>query len=377
MAEKRDYYEVLGVGRDASDEDIKRAYRKLAFRHHPDKNPGDKEAEVRFREAAEAYEVLSDPQKRERYDRFGHAGVSEMGAGGFRSNEDIFAAFRDIFSDSVFGDIFGGGPRGRRSRGPAPGHSLQTRVEVTLEEVREGTVKHLSVNRRELCDPCGGTGSASDSGPTLCRTCGGQGMVVQSQGFFSMRRTCPQCGGQGKIITNPCRRCRGTGLTAKSVDIRVRIPPGVDDGTRLRVPGEGEPSTEGGPRGDLYCDVAVAEHPTFIRRGRDLLCEAEITVPEAVLGTELPVPTLNGRAGLKIPPGTQPGSIFRMRGQGLPDVRGYGRGDILVRIQVEVPARPSDKEKDLYRQLAGLRPEPHRRGSKGFFRKVKEYFDLE
>lgn len=372
MSNKRDFYDVLGVARDASEQDIKKAYRKLAFKYHPDQNPGDSEAEAKFKEAAEAYEILSDTDKRGRYDQFGHAGMEGMGGGGFRNAEDIFSAFGDIFSGGIFEQMFGGGGR---SAGPDAGASLKATVELSLDEVLSGATRRLSVKRRELCDTCNGNGARPGTSPETCGTCRGAGVVVQSQGFFSMRRHCPQCMGKGKIVRDRCGKCRGEGLSKRKVDIEVRIPPGVDNGTELRVTGEGEPSTEGGPRGHLYVSILVKDHPTFLRRGQHLLCEVHLPVPHAVLGTEVDVPTLNGKATLKIPSGTQPGTTFRMKGQGLPDVRGYGTGDLLVRVQVEIPTRLSDDERRHYDGLMESESGKKKKKGKDWFRKVREYFE--
>jgi molecular chaperone DnaJ len=377
---KRDFYEILGVERGASGEDIKKAYRKLAFKYHPDKNPGDAEAERRFKEAAEAYEVLGDEEKRRRYDQFGHAGVDGMagaGSGGFRSAEDIFSAFRDIFGggggEGIF-DMFGGRQGRQQRQGPEPGASLQATVEVSLEEVLRGTVRRLQVRRRELCEGCQGTGVRGGGRPETCRTCDGHGVVVQSQGFFSMRTTCPHCHGRGRVVRDPCRSCGGQGLAKKAVEIEIRVPPGVEDGTELRVPHEGEPSPDGGARGHLFVHIRVAEHEVFLRHGTDLLCETEVTAADAALGTTMAVPTLDGRAELKIPAGTQPGTVLRLRGLGLPALRGHGRGDILVRVLVRVPGRLSERERQIYESLRA----EERRGAgaaRGLFRKVREFFE--
>jgi len=376
MADKRDYYEILGVPQDASPDDIKKSYRKTAFKYHPDKNPDDAEAESRFKEAAEAYEVISDADKRARYDRFGHAGVDAQGGGaGFQNAEDIFDAFQDIFGGqgSIFEGFFGGG---RGPRGPSPGASLQARVEVSLEEVREGTSRKLSVKRRELCDGCSGTGAATGTRPETCGTCQGRGMMMQQSGFFSRSVTCPHCMGQGKIIRDPCHTCRGQGLLKKPVEITVRIPAGVENGTEIRCSGEGEPSAEGGPRGHLYCHVSVDGHEHFQRRGRDLYCSWSIGISEAALGTTAEIPTLGGRhAALKIPAGTQPDEVFRLRGQGLPDLRGYGTGDLYVKLSVDVPKRLSDREEELFKALSEEENKRRKKGSKGFFKKVKEIFE--
>ncbi|MAB88279.1 MAG: molecular chaperone DnaJ [Planctomycetes bacterium] len=375
MTQKRDYYDVLGVARDAPEPDVKKAYRKTAFKYHPDQNPGDAQAESKFKEAAEAYEVLSDATKRARYDQFGHAGVEGMGNGGpqFQNADDIFSTFQDIFGgDGGIFDMFGGG---RRQAGPAAGASLQARVSLNLEEVKEGTSRKLSVKRRELCGTCEGNGAAKGSRPEMCTTCGGLGVVMQSSGFFSRRISCPQCVGKGKIIKDPCGDCTGQGLVKKSVEITVRIPGGVEDGTEIRCAGEGEPSTEGGPRGHLYCHVSVEAHEHFQRRGRDLYCAWELSISAAVLGTKVEIPTLGGRAELKIPSGTQPTEVFRLKGQGLPDLRGYGVGDLYVQVSVSVPKRISDREKQIFHSLAEEEGKKDDGGGRGFFKKVKEIFE--
>ena len=376
MTQKRDYYDVLGVPRDAPESDVKKAYRKTAFKYHPDQNAGDAQAEAKFKEAAEAYEVLSDGNKRARYDQFGHAGVEGMGNGGaqFQNAEDIFSTFQDIFGGNggIFDNMFTGG---RRQAGPASGSSLQARVSVTLEEVKDGTSRKLSVKRRELCGTCEGIGAAKGSPPEMCTTCGGLGVVMQSSGFFSRRITCPQCVGRGKIIKNPCGDCAGQGLVKKPVEITVRIPAGVEDGTEIRCAGEGEPSTEGGARGHLYCHVSVESHEHFQRQGKDLYCAWDLSVSEAVLGTKIEIPTLGGRAELKIPAGTQPAKVFRLRGQGLPDLRGYGIGDLYVQVSVSIPKRISDREKQLFQSLAEEEGKQPGGGGRGFFKKVRGMFE--
>jgi molecular chaperone DnaJ len=369
MATKRDYYEILGCARDAEPDDIKKAYRKIAFKFHPDKNPGNADAEAKFKEAAEAYEVLSDSEKRGRYDRFGHAGV-DANSGGFRSSEDVFSAFQDIFGGE--GGIFDMFTGGRRRAGPASGASLQAQVTITLQEVKDGTERTLSVKRRELCDPCGGTGAAKGTRPDLCTTCGGRGMVMQSSGFFSRSVTCPRCMGQGKIIRDPCASCGGQGLVKSPVEIRIPIPAGIEDGNQIRLRGEGEPSQEGGARGDLFCQVAVEPHEHFRRQGRDLVCGWSISVSDAALGTKVELPTLGGRAELKIPAGTQPLEVFRLRGQGLPEMNGRGTGELYVQIAVEIPKKLSDREKELFEELAKEDTRRRKKGATGFFQKVKQ-----
>ena len=375
MAGKKDFYDVLGVARDASEEDIKKAYRKLAFAHHPDRNPGNKDAENRFKEAAEAYEVLSNADHRSRYDQFGHAGV-EAGfgaggghAGGFTNVNDIFSAFSDIF-----GGGFGGGGGGAAD-GPEAGASLRVSMDLTLEEVRTGVKRKLALKRREGCEACKGTGAEPGTRPEMCRTCNGHGQVIQSQGFFSIRRSCPQCNGRGKVIKTPCRTCLGEALVRKSVELTVNIPAGVEDQTQLRVTGEGEASPDGGPRGHLFCVISVKDHKVFTRRKRDLLCECRVAFTQAALGTTISIPTLNGTAELRIPRGTQPGDVLRLRGLGLPDVHGSSVGDILVRTQIEIPKKLSEREEQILREFGTLRGESHTESSKGIFTKIKQWFD--
>jgi molecular chaperone DnaJ len=376
---KRDYYEVLGVGREAGEEDVKKAYRKLAFKLHPDRNPGDKASEAKFKEATEAYEVLSNTEKRQRYDQFGHAGVDPSagagagfggaGFGGQAGMEDIFSAFADMFG--------GAGARAGRAAGPEPGANLQVEFELSLAEVRSGVTRTLNVRRREVCESCGGTGGEKGVKPDVCPLCKGRGQVIQSQGFFSVSRTCPQCNGAGKTIKKPCASCRGAGLSTKNVQIKVTVPAGVEDGTQLRVHGEGEPSPDGGPRGHLYCRISVKEHPVFTRRGRDLLCECRVPFTVAALGGQVDMTTLDGAAKLTIPAGSQPGQTLLMRGQGLPDVRGRAPGDILVRLQVDVPKRLSAREEALLRDFAQLRKESAAEQGKGVFQKIKKWLDGE
>jgi molecular chaperone DnaJ len=369
-AGKRDYYEVLGVGRDASEEDIKKAYRKLAFKLHPDRNPGSKEAETAFKEAAEAYEVLGSADTKARYDQFGHAGVDGSGFSGFSNLNDIFSAFSDIFSGFGFGGA-------QQAAGPESGRSLQVSIEMTLEEVRTGAKRQIALKRGETCEPCKGTGAEPGTKPEMCKLCQGHGQVIQSQGFFSVRRACPECHGAGKIIKKPCRACSGQGLVRKSVEITVSVPPGVDDGAQLRVTGEGEASPEGGRRGHLYCQIHVREHKIFVRRGRDLLCEGRVSFSQAALGASLEIPTLDGKVGMNVPAGSQPGDVLRLRGLGLPDIHGRSAGDLLVRLQVEVPKKLSEREKQILEELAQIRgdAETSRGGPKGIFTKIKQWFD--
>ena len=372
MSAKRDYYEVLGVGRDASEKQLADAYRKLAIKYHPDKNPGDEEAIVKFKEAAEAFEVLSDSDKRARYDRYGHAGV-ESGPGGsphFTDVNDIFSAFGDIFGDSVFGDIFGG-RRGNRVR---KGADVKCQVTLDLLEAARGVTKTIEYQRHETCSTCQGSGAKAGSTPETCRYCGGQGQVVQSSGIFRVQTTCPSCRGAGKVIKDPCPTCRGSGRVGKKVKREVSIPAGVDEGTRLRLQGEGEPSAHGGPPGDCYCFISVKEHPLFQREGSHLICQIPITYSQAVLGAAIEVPTLEGREELQIPAGTQSGEVFRLRGRGMPSPQRRGKGDLAVQVHLEVPKRVNERQEELLRELAELEQtevSPHR---KSFFEKLKDYF---
>lgn len=382
---KRDYYEVLGVAKDATEADIKKAYRKLAMQYHPDRNPGDKSAEEKFKEAAEAYEVLHDADKRARYDRFGHEGI-QGGAGGgpqFSNFEDIFSHFSDIFGGgggggggSIFDGLFGGmgGQSGGGGRRVRAGNSLKCRVNITFKEAAFGCTKTIELNRNELCEKCNGSGAAPGSSPKRCPTCGGTGQVHRSQGFFAVSTTCPKCHGAGSVIDKPCPSCSGAGVTPKTVRIRVNIPAGVEDGTRLRIPDEGEPSANGGPRGDLFCYIFVEEDEFFQRHECDVICEVPISVSQAVLGAQVEVPTLRGKAKVKINPGTQSGQVYRLRGQGFPHMRGYGEGDQIVKIVVEVPKKLSKQQEDLYRQLAALDDSNVSPQRKSFMDAIKRYF---
>lgn len=373
---KRDYYEILGVGKEASQDDIKKSYRKLAMKYHPDRNPGDQDAEEKFKEASEAYEVLHDPEKRARYDRFGHEGFQGQQQG-FSNFEDIFSHFSDIFGGqggNIFDGIFGGMGGGRGGSRVRAGNSLKCRVTISFKEAAFGCTKTIELNRAELCAACNGTGAASGSRPRTCPTCQGQGKVYQSQGFFQVATACPHCHGKGTIIDNPCRTCNGAGRQTKPVRIRVNIPAGVEDGTRLRIPDEGEPSTSGGPRGDLFCYIFVEEHEFWKRHNDDVICEVPISVSQAVLGSTMEVPTLRGKAQVRIPPGTQSGQIFRLRGQGFPHVRGYGEGDQIVQVHVEVPKKLSTRQEELYRELASLDESNVTPKRKGFMKTLKDYF---
>lgn len=373
---KRDYYEVLAVARDASPEAIKKSYKKIAMECHPDRNPGDKAAEDRFKEAAEAYDVLRDKDKRERYDRFGHEGLRGASQRDFTSFESIFEAFGDIFGGAAggaFEQFFGFGARQRA--GPRPGASLKVELELEFMEAARGSEKTVEIRRQEPCETCKGSGAKAGTKSAPCKLCGGRGEIAQTQGFFSIRTTCPRCGGQGQTIENPCRDCDGTGTQPKRREIKIRIPAGVEDGTRMRVSGEGEAGGMGGPRGDLYVFLSVQPHDFFERHGDDLLCEVPITFPQAALGAAVQVPTLEGRENLEVPPGTQSGTVFRMKAHGFPDVRGYGRGDELVRVVVETPKSLSKRQEELLRELSTLDEKEVSGRRKSFLEKIKELFD--
>ena len=351
MATKRDYYEVLGVAKTAQAQEIKSAYRKLAIRDHPDRNPGDAAAEERFKEAAEAYEVLSDADKRARYDRFGHEGVTTAAGGGF--DPTIFADFSDIL-----GDFFGfGGRRGGSGSGMTRGADLRYDLTLTFEEAAFGTETTLRIPKLETCPKCTGSGSADSSAPSTCKTCGGRGQVRFTQGFFSVARTCPECHGEGRVITNPCPDCKGEGRVEKERSLSVKIPAGVDTGARLRLGGEGEHGRLNGPPGDLYVVIQVKAHKQFKRDGSAVLSRLSLTYPQAVLGTTVEIDTLHGKASLDIPAGTTHGRDFRLRGQGISRLDGSGRGDQVVTVQVEVPHPRdlSEEELQLLRRMAEIR----------------------
>ena len=370
---KRDYYEVLGVGRDAAEADIKKAYRRLAMKHHPDRNPGIPEAEASFKEAKEAYEALSDAEKRAAYDRFGHAGVggAQGMGGGFSSAE----AFSDIFGE-VFGDIFGGGRRGRSQ--VFRGADLRYELELSLEQAVAGDSIDLDLKTQVECTRCSGQGAEPGSSPVTCKTCGGAGQVRVAQGFFSIQQTCPHCGGSGSMIERPCRECSGRGRVRKLKTLKVKVPAGVDGGSRIRLSREGEAGRNGGPPGDLYVDITVREHPIFTREGQHLSCEVPVSFATAALGGSVDVPTLDGNVVLKVPPETQSGSVFRLRGKGVRSVRAHGIGDLFCRVQVETPVSLSAEQKQTLRtfeesiQREGSRHNPRARS---WFDGVKEFFE--
>lgn len=380
---KRDYYEVLGVSRDASAEDIKKAYRKLAVKLHPDKNPGDKTAEEKFKELGEAYEVLSDPDRRAAYDQYGHAAFdprARAGAGrpgGFGGFHDPFDIFREVFGGGgagIFDELFGAQAR-RDPSGAERGADLRYDLEITFEEAVKGCEKTITLTKPAPCEACHGSGAEAGSGRKTCPACGGRGSVEQVLGgFMRVRQTCPRCGGIGRVVERACRACQGTGQREKTSQVTVRIPPGVDTGTRLRSSGNGEPGRRGGPPGDLYVILHVQPHDIFQRDGDDLLCEVPISFPQAALGAELEVPTLDGAALIRIPPGTQTGTVFRLKGKGVRNVQGYGHGDLHVRVTVEVPTRLSNAQKAKLEEFAALCDANTNPRSKSFWERARDLF---
>ena len=378
---KRDYYEILSVEREATDQQIKSAYRKLALRYHPDRNPGDGEAEERFKEAAEAYAVLADREKRALYDRFGHAGVSGAGAGAGGFDPTVFADFGDIFSGLGdifgFGDIFGGR---RRRGGPQRGADLRYDLEISFEESFDGSETLIQIPREETCETCSGSGAAAGSKPEVCATCRGTGQLRYQQGFLTVARPCSNCRGTGQVISKPCHTCRGAGRIGRERKITVKIPPGIATGQRLRLYGEGEHGTAGGPPGDLYVVIHVQDHQFFHREGDDLYCEIPVTYPLLALGGELRVPTVKEEDELTIPAGTQPGARFKLRGKGMPSVSGRGKGDLYVIARVAVPKKLTREQKHLLEELAktmpqsALDPATSDGSEKPFFDKVKDIF---
>jgi molecular chaperone DnaJ len=370
---KRDFYEVLGVEKGADAKAVKSAYRKLAMKYHPDRNSDDPKADEKFREATEAYEVLSDAQKRQAYDQYGHAGVDpQAGAGGFGGGGA--GNFSDIFGD-VFGDIFGGGGRASRG-GPQRGSDLRYNLEITLEQAVKGSEVKIKVPTLVECKTCKGSGAKDGSKPTTCGTCHGQGQIRMQQGFFAVQQTCPSCRGQGTIIKDPCGSCHGQGVQEETKTLNVKIPAGVDNGDRIRLSGEGEAGTRGGPSGDLYVQMNVKEHPIFERDGKNLYCDVPISIVDAALGGELEVPTLEGRVKLKIPAETQSGKLFRLRGKGVLPVRGGGAGDLLCRVMVETPVNLNNEQKELLRKFqASLTGESHAPNKKSWFENVKTFFE--
>jgi len=369
---KRDYYEVLGVDRSAADQEIKKAYRRIAMKYHPDRNPDDQDADAKFKEATEAYDVLMNAEKRSAYDQFGHAGVDQNMGGGFQGG----ASFSDIFGD-VFGDIFGGGGGGGR-QGPQRGSDLRYTMEVSLEEAVRGATREIKVPTLQHCDTCDGSGAKPGSNPVTCGSCGGSGQVRMQQGFFQVQQTCPKCRGRGKTISDPCLDCRGQGLLEKTKTLSVKVPPGVDTGDRIRLSGEGEAGPSGGPNGDLFVQIAVRQHNLFERDGRHLYCEVPINFVDAALGGELEVPTLDGKVKLKIPAETQTGKMFRLRGKGVQPVRGGPIGDLMCRAVLETPVNLSSRQKQLLEELRSTLDEGGNRQSprqSSWFEGVKSFFD--
>jgi len=382
MATKRDYYEVLGLGRDASTEDIKKAYRRLAVQHHPDKNPGNKAAEEKFKELSEAYEVLADPKKRQMYDQFGHAAAQGAGGpggfdfGGFGGSGSV----NDIFGD-IFGDLFGaagmgGGQRGRgRRRTGRPGADLRTNVDITFEEAAFGTEKVISVMKPVRCDTCEGSGAKPGTQAETCSQCGGRGEVAYQQGFFAISRPCPRCNGSGQIIPTPCDACNGTGQIKKRAQIAIKIPAGIDSGQRLKLSGEGEAGERGGMPGDLYVVINILAHDFFTRDEFDVVCEVPLTFAQAALGDEIEVPTLDGKVKLKIPAGTQSHSILRMKGKGLNRLGSYGRGDQLVKVVIEIPQKLNSEQKQLLKKFNEIGSDATHPMHHRFFERVRTFFE--
>lgn len=379
---KRDYYEVLGVSRDASEEEIKKAYKRLARKHHPDVNQGNKEAENRFKEIKEAYDVLGDEEKRARYDQFGHAGTDGPGGGGFQGFEGFggmggFGDFGDIF------DMFFGGARERQQHGPSRGSDLEIDLELKLEDAAFGIETEVQIPRKDRCSACEGSGAEPGTHPTTCNVCQGSGQVRSTQstplGHFQTVRTCHNCHGEGRVINSPCKECRGTGVVQRINKIQIKVPAGVDTGSKLRVAGEGESGIRGGPRGDLYVHIRVKPHPLFKRHKDDLISDVPISIIQASLGDEIMVSTLDGKVKLKVPPGTQSETYFRLKGKGIPHLRGYGRGDHHIKVSVVTPTNLNEKQKKVLRELDKLLTEKNMRQhapeqDKGFFKKVKDAF---
>ncbi len=375
---KRDFYEILGVAKNASEEEIKKSYRKLAMKYHPDRNPDSKESEEKFKEVKEAYEMLTNPEKREAYDRYGHAGVDpNMGAGGGGGFGG--GGFADSFGD-IFGDIFGGGGGRGRSGGPQVyrGADLRYNLEITLEQAAHGFDTTIRVPSWDKCDTCHGTGAKPGTAPVTCGTCGGHGQVRMQQGFFSIQQTCPKCHGNGKVITDPCAPCGGQGRIKRNKTLEVKIPAGIDNGMRIRSSGNGEPGTNGGPAGDLYVEIHIKPHAVFQREGDDLHCEMPISFVKATLGGEIEVPTLSGKVSFTIPEGTQSGKTFRLKGKGIKGVRSGYAGDLFCHVAVETPVKLTEKQKDLLREFERLTVEggaKHSPQSKGWMDKVKDFFE--
>ncbi len=374
---KEDYYNVLGVDRNSGQDDIKRAYRKLALKYHPDKNQGNKEAEEKFKIAAEAYEVISDPEKRQRYDQYGHEGLRGGDARGFGNFEDIFDAFGDIFGGGggggggIFEDFFGGGRRQAEKRGA----SLRCDVSIDFKDVATGIEKTIEITKRDFCEECRGTGARKGTSPVSCPYCKGKGEIHQRQGFFTIRTTCPKCQGNGKIIETPCGKCSGHGVYPKKSNIKVQVPAGIEDGARLRVTGQGESGANGAHPGDLYCDIHIKPHSIFKRQDYDIICEFPITFTQAALGCEIEVPTVLGKMRkVRIPAGMQSDDIISVKGEGFPHVRGFGVGNLLVHVVVETPTKLTSRQEELLREFAESEHKNVTPKRKSFFQKVKKLF---
>ena len=382
MANKRDFYEVLGVARSASDDEIKKSYRKLAMKYHPDRNPDNKESEEKFKEAKEAYEMLSDPQKKAAYDQYGHAGVDpNMGGGGFGGGGQGYGGFSDAFGD-IFGDIFGNGSaRGGAGRGGPQvyrGADLRYSMEISLEEAAKGHDTQIRVPSWDSCEHCSGQGAEPGSKVETCTTCGGHGQVRVSQGFFSMQQTCPKCRGNGQYIPKPCKKCHGEGKIKSQKTLEVKIPAGIEDGMRIRSVGNGEPGVNNGPPGDLYVEIHIRAHNVFEREGNDLHCQMPISIATACLGGEILVPTLAGQASFDVPEGTQTGRTFRLRGKGIKGLRSSVAGDLYIHVQVETPVKLNDKQRKLIQEFdLSLKEDGHKHTpqQKGWFDKVKGFFN--
>ena len=371
---KRDYYSVLGVGKNATDDEIKKAFRKAAMKHHPDRNPGDKQAEEKFKEVNEAYEVLGDRTKRDAYDRFGHAGVDGMADGGAGAGAGGFGGFAEAFGD-IFGDIFGGAAGRGGANQVYRGADLRYAMDVTLEQAANGYQTEIRIPSWENCAPCKGTGAKPGTKPQTCGTCHGQGQVRMQQGFFSVQQTCPTCHGSGKVVSDPCTSCDGVGRIKRTKTLEVKVPAGIDDGMRIRSAGNGEPGVNGGPSGDLYVEIRIKEHPVFKRDGDDLHCDVPISMVTAALGGSIQVPTLGGSAEIELPEGVQPGKVFRLRGKGIKGLRSAQPGDLYAHISVEVPVRLTDKQKQMLRELEqSLSDARHSPQTRSWKDRLKEFF---
>ncbi len=365
--EDRDYYKVLGVSRNANEEEIKKAYRKVAMQCHPDRNPGDKEAEEKFKFASEAYEVLRDPQKRDIYDRFGIEGLKGTGFTGFRGFEDIFTSFSDIFED-----FFGFGRTSQRRSRPRQGADLRYDLKISFYDAAFGKEDEIEIPKREACEVCGGTGCKPGTSPSQCPSCQGSGQQIRSQGFFTISTTCVQCRGEGQYISHPCKECRGSGWVKKTKKIKIKIPAGVDTGSKLRIRGEGEEGERGGPPGDLFVFLFVEPHEFFVRDGDDIVCQIPISFTQAALGTEIEIPTLNGKKNLSIPRGTENGEILKLKGEGFTKMRGYGRGDLIVQIFVKTPKNLTKRQEEILREFEEISTKKGKEGE-GW----KKFFKLE